>query len=141
MSDQRLSKLQKWILLKCYKQGNIYSCEIKEYFGKEYIKKTESITIRDECELIERYGKNYKEEYDIEERIFYSGDNRYRDLKIVRKKELCITNSVKAVISRSLKGLVKKGLLIKDRPAFTGYGDYKLTKEGCLKANSISMGR
>lgn len=49
------------------------------------------------------------------------------------KEKYIITRSEEAIISRSLKGLIKKGFLIQTKK----WGKYYLTKEGFLKANKF----
>jgi len=131
MAKERLSRLQKWILEKCLKDLGIRYQDAGEFSRKKYTNRKPEF-IGEGHDLKKMYGEDYKKEFDIEKvkREKISG-YIWHGLKISRKKELCITNSEKAVISRSLKGLVKKGFLIQP----IKYREYRLTKAGLLKAN------
>ena len=127
----RLSKLQKWILEKCLNDLRIRYQDIFAFFGKRGTKGKPSI-LHEEYDLEKRFGKNYKKEFDIERVKRGSGTYVWKGLKVSRKPEFCITNSEKAIISRSLKGLMKKGYLVKSEK----WKDYRLTNEGFIKANN-----
>lgn len=133
MAKERLSKLQKWILEKCLKDLRIYYQDAFAFFGKKYTNRKPEL-LGEGCDLKKRYGENYRNEFDIEKvEEKQRGGYVWRRLKIGRKKEFCITNSEKAVISRSLAGLVRKGFLIQP----SRWGEYRLTKGGFLKANKL----
>jgi len=137
MTKERLSKLQKWILERCFKDLKVNYSDIFAFFNKTGTqRKPEFIGLFLDADLKKRYGNNYKKEFDIEkvERETRLAGYIWKGLKISRKAEFCITDSEKAVISRSLKGLTKKGFLIKPRK----WGEYRLTKEGFVKANKFS---
>jgi len=139
MAKQRLSKLQKRILEKCLNDLSICYRGAWEFYGKKFTENTKSKIFSTDCEeqeLTRRLGKNYKTEFDIEE---YQGEymgKTWHGLRFTPKKEYCITNSEKAVISRSLKGLVNKGLLVQ----LSKWGPYNLTEAGYLKANNLCDG-
>ena len=139
MVKERLSKLQKWILEKCLNELEIYYQGIYKFFGKKYtVRKPE--TFGKGFDFKKHYGDKYEEELDIEnikrewppDPDFPNGFN-WEGYKINPKKEFCITNSEKVVISRSLKGLIKKGFLIQIKK----WGEYRLTEKGFLKANKF----
>jgi len=139
MAKQRLSKLQKWILEKCLNDTSIHYRDVWEFYGKKYTEKKKQDTFRADCpdqELTRRYGENYETEFNIEEYQSEFMGEVWHGLRITPKKEYCITNSEKAVISRSLKGLVNKGLLIQ----LSKWGAYNLTEAGYLKANKTADG-
>ena len=132
MAKERLSKLQKWILEKCLKDlGVSYHDVFVGFFSKrDTLKKPEFIG--EGHDLKKRYGESYEKELDIEkvERLSVGG-YIWKGLKISIKPEFCITNSEKVIVSRSLKGLAKRGFLIQPRK----WGEYRLTRAGFLKAN------
>jgi len=132
MEKERLSKLQKWILEKCSKDLTICFQDVFAFFGKkDTLKKPKAWGENHDFKKL--FGENYKKEFDVEKvKQTYSNGYVWKGKKISRKKELCITNSEKAVISRSLKGLVKKGFLIQ---TVKRWGEYRFTEEGLLKAN------
>ena len=133
MAKERLSKLQKWILEKCLKDLGINYQDTAGFFGKKYTNKKPEF-IGEGHDLKKMYGENYKKEFDIEKvKQEKWGGYVWHGLKVSRKPEFCITNSEKAVASRSLKSLIKKGFLIQPRK----YGEYRLTKVGLLKANNL----
>ena len=130
MTKERLSKLQKWILEKCLKGLGISYRDTFIFFGKKGTERRPEF-IGEGHDLKKRYGKDYKKEFDIKKVKQTIGGYVWKGLKISIMPKFCITNSEKAVASRSLKGLIKKGLLIQPRK----YREYRLTKEGFLKAN------
>ena len=133
MVKERLSKLQKWILEKCLKDLTIYYQDIFIFFGKRFTKRKPDFIGRHNLKTLygRIYGEDYKKVLDIEKIERKHSGYVWQGYKISRKPEFCITNSEKAIISRSLKGLVKKGYLIQP----SSYSKYRLTKEGLLKAN------
>jgi len=136
MAKERLSKLQKWILKYCLKNLNIHYRDVFEFFGKKFTKEKPR-TVGEGYEFEKYHGENYMNEYNIEKierKSTYPGyeDSVWRGYEITVKKELCITNSEKAIISRSLKNLATKGFLIQSKK----WGKYILTEEGFLKANN-----
>jgi len=134
MAKERLSKLQKWILGKCFKDLGVRYQDTAGFFGKKYTNKKPEF-IGEGHDLKKMYGENYKKEFDIEKvKQEKWGGYVWHGLKVSRKPEFCITNSEKAVASRSLKSLIKKGFLIQPRK----YGEYRLTKVGLLKANNLN---
>jgi len=138
MAKVRLSKLQKWILEKCLKDLTIYYRDVFAFFGKEFSDHYRKKIIPDFA--IDRVYPNKKDKFEKKEGIFLVWDFK-ENKRIPQKKEYykakekyIITNSEKAIISRSLKGLIKKGFLIKPEK----WGECRLTKEGFLKANNFS---
>jgi hypothetical protein len=100
MATERLSKLQKWILQRCAKQGKISRNEARRYFGKAFAPSGYS----QRC-----YGNRQSV---INERMFECGSMDESDYCDARpKQELCSTRSVEASISRSLTLLEKNGLI------------------------------
>jgi len=134
MAKERLSKLQKWILGKCLKDLGVRYQATFTFFGKRGTKRKPDFYGKG-YNLKEELGENYKKEFDIEKvKQEMWGGYVWHGLKVSRKPEFCITNSEKAVASRSLKSLIKKGFLIQPRK----YGEYRLTKVGLLKANNLN---
>jgi hypothetical protein len=139
MAKERISRLQKWILSECLKRTEIHYRDTFTFFGKKFtnIKSQER---EEEIDFKARLGENYQNEYNIENierhHEFESGGQVHRfdwkGFRITPKKELLITNSEKAILSRSLKGLSNKKLLNQSRK----YGCYTLTEKGFLKANN-----
>lgn len=136
MAKERLSKLQKWILKKCLKDLKIYYRNVFMFFGKKYSQRQAPEILGKGWNLKERYGDNYKNELNIEEvKEEYSFNPRHfwEGYKITPKKEFCISNSEKVIISRSFKNLVGKGLLAQPEK----WRGYYLTEKGFLKANKF----
>ncbi len=133
MAKIRLSKLQKWILEKCLKDLGVSYQDIMGFFGKKYTNRKPEF--RGGIEYFKKeYGKNYKKVFDVERvKQETRGGYVWHGFKVSRKPELCFTNSEKAIASRSLKSLIKKGFLIQPRK----WGEYRLTKAGLLKANNF----
>ena len=144
MATDRLSKLQKWILLRCCNNLQINYRTVFEYFGKRFSRTDTHIIIMtvDGCELrddlkeerTQRLKEYFNGEYDIKDwsNSHYHGSH-CTGYQITNKPETVITNSEKAIISRSLKGLVNKGLLLSP----THKTAYRLTEAGVLKANGL----
>ena len=138
MAKERLSKLQKWILEKCLKDLKLHRQNAFEFFGKKFSeryrnKKEWLLDIKD---IFKRLGRDpryyFKKDitglfWDFDKKKYTKQTRRF----FIPKEEMIITRSEQAVITRSLKGLVKKGFLIQARK----WGEYRLTKEGLLKAN------
>ena len=98
MVKERLSQLQKWILTKGLNDQKFSYRDIFMFFGKKYTKGRADIISAGSKprHLKERYGNNYKKEFDI--KLVGNGYDWY---EIRRKEKLCATNSHNAVISRS----------------------------------------
>lgn len=130
---ERLSKLQKWILEKCLKEGTIWRGTIREFFGKKFSEKPK--WYRDVVFDYHKEGKKLfdKEGLDINDYEFFIARNGVGDeFDAYRpKKEKCSTRSIEATISRSLKKLIVKELLTQPKK----YGKYRLTEKGFLKVN------
>lgn len=144
MAKERLSKLQKWILVKDLQDIEIGYRTVASYFGKKNLSVKPrsggwySDMSKDES-LIKSLGPDYKEIYDIEEisKKYLIGNNwiDWEGYEATVKKELFLTGSEKAIISRSLRGLLNKGLLTQKGK----YGRYRLTEAGFLKANNCNF--
>lgn len=138
MAKERLSKLQKWILKKYLKKKAIYRNEVKEFYGREFPGRYRKKIIWEYS--IDRYPyKNRFEEYEVTF-LMWNFDEESRTAKQINQKvkyykakeEYILTRSEEVVISRSLKGLIKKGILIQiEEPARW----LKLTVDGLLKVN------
>lgn len=137
MAKERFSKLQKWILQKCLKKKVIYRNEVREFYGREFPGRYRKEIIWEWA--IDRFKKNRFEEYegtflmwsfDEEKRTGQQMDQKLKYYKV--KEEFIITRSEETDISRSLKGLIKKGILIQAKESA---GGLKLTEDGFLKAN------
>ena len=144
MAQERLSKLQEWILKRCSANG-ICRSDVIEFFGKKYPRKYRNQkryrTKIFENEL-ERYFNEYLgrrchfeerqgdfERYDWDQKRIVVEKRKY----YVVKEKLISTNSEEVIITKSLKNMVKKGLLSQSKK----WGDYYLTKKGSLlKANN-----
>lgn len=135
MATERLSKLQKWILVECLKNNRTNYRDVFRYFGKKFSHSFNE-TYHQDFKIESRYGKNYLTEYNIEniEKQFLYDGKTWKGYKITPKKEFIITQSEKAIISRSLKNLANKGLLLQ----LSKWGSYNLTEAGFLKANNLT---
>ena len=141
MAKERLSKLRKWILEKCLKDLKLHRQNAFEFFGKKFSeryrnKKEWLLDIKD---IFKRLGRDpryyFKKDitglfWDFDKKKYTKQTRRF----FIPKEEMIITRSEQAVITRSLKGLVKKGFLIQPRK----WGEYKLTGKGFLKANKVA---
>lgn len=116
MADERLSKLQKWILNRCLenKKYGIIRDESREFFGKKLPPKRHTIEGLQES----AFGTE-GEKFHWEGRFF------------TPKKELISTRSIEASISRSFNNLIRRGF-ITDRYY---HGQCFLTEKGFLKVN------
>jgi hypothetical protein len=107
MAKERLSKLQKWILEQCLQNTEIYYRTVFKFFGKKFsCTKTKFMP---DSGLKQCYGESPENDYILKERSFINcvGWNIH-GFDVTGKKELVISNSEKAIISRSLKGLKDK---------------------------------
>jgi hypothetical protein len=140
MAKERLSKLQKWVLSECLKKREIHYRDTFAFFGKKFTN-TKAREWGEGHDLKARLGGNYENEYNIENvekhnQYIINGqliESNWRGYKITPRNELLITNSEKAILSRSLKGLLNKKLLNQSGK----YGCYTLTEKGFLKANNF----
>ncbi len=125
MSEERLSKLQKWILKKCL-EGIFFKREqAREFYGKKF-----------SPGYNQTFGEGWEKERDMSDyKLFTRKDsNGYKWKGYRAKKELFSTRAVEVSISRSLKSLVVRELLAQSRK----WGTYNLTKKGFLKANKLA---
>ncbi|MBA7541802.1 hypothetical protein ES705_34118 [subsurface metagenome] len=116
MADERLSKLQKWILNRCLenKENGIVREEIREFFGKKLPPKRHLTEALRES----TFGKE-GERFNWEGRYFSP------------KKELISTRSIEASVSRSFNNLIKRGFVANRYHN----GQCFLTEKGFLKVN------
>ncbi len=125
MSEERLSKLQKWILKKCL--GSIFfeREQAREFYGKKF-----------SPGYNQTFGEGWKKKRDMSDYELFTKkySNGYKWKGYRAKKELFSTKAVEVSISRSLKSLIVKGLLARPHK----WGQYHLTKEGFLKANKCA---
>jgi len=116
MAEERLSKLQKWILTRCLenKTWGITRDEVREFFGKKLPPKRHLSEAMNE-DINGKKGEKF------------NWNGRY----YTPKKELVSTRSIEASISRSFGNLMKRELLTEKHH----FGQHYLTETGFLKAN------
>lgn len=112
MAKERLSKLQKWILIDCYDNKNVEKhirADILEFF----------------------YGwKNTRLDY---------MNRPHFDKNIIGVKEY---NKKQVIVSRALKRLIEKGLLERElKSGRKGLTFFKITKKGLEKGKSLMLNK
>lgn len=141
MSKERFSKLQKWILKQCLKDIFLHRFIVRYFYGKRFTPSYKDKKIRNWA-----YREGLKKEGVLKEKDINAYDRRWDAYKRkwinykIEKKEkawvvrddLITTKAMEVTISRSLKSLVTKGLLIRSRK----WGPYSLTEKGFLEVNN-----
>lgn len=115
MSKERLSKLQKWILKKCYEEGEYigkYNDKLSEYsrcYPKVdyYIIRRELITKR-----INEYYEEHKEQvkipFEIREDSIFGGSYKHYDREKEKRIKFLIRRKLEVSTSNSIKSLRDK---------------------------------
>jgi len=116
LSEERLSKLQKWILQECVKELFIFRNQARKFYNKHFPPKRVRYPLREQ----ERKFFNWSK------RVWPDG---HEQELFSPKKELISTRSIEAIISKTFRNLVEKGFLVKAKLG------YRLTEKGWLKAN------
>jgi len=117
MAKERLSKLQKWILNRCFKnkEAGITRDEIREFWNKKLPPKSNFLT-----EALRESSTGTKGER-------FNWNGRYFSVR----RELISTRSIEASISRSFNNLIKGGFITGEY----SWGNHYLTEKGFLKVN------
>ena len=117
MSKERLSKLQKWILKTCYERNSINKYELRKFFGKRFHPGRRKLRFEDLPSLLVNEEEN-KKYFNYSDKTLADGTilkNHY----FSRKKELISTRAIEATITRTLKNLTQKELLIREGNVFS----------------------
>lgn len=117
MAKERLSQLQRWILLQCYNEGKYdrrYDDRKSGSFAKvDYYIQRHELIVRQ----IEKYYKEYGEPeftYEKTSNFFGDGDEVYtlHDQKKEKEGRNRIRNKLEVALTNSIKNLRKKGYIV-----------------------------
>lgn len=141
MAKERLSKLQKWILVEAYKKTVLPRRFIRLFFNKWFHPGINNFNL-DDTPSIEAMGFTKKDKEKAFDRNFYDWPkgNGIAGEKLERfshKEEYRSTKAIEVTISRTLKNMIAKGILLEhlDMERF-----YHLTEKGCLMLTEITKG-
>ena len=144
MAQERLSKLQKWVLLKCLEfdtlfENILHKNDALEFYDKKFLPsvKGKAAQYIDKNGEWGTYGwcyfklprKDTDRYLEIREEETRGGKKQYKYIK----DELIATDAEMVFISRTFSNLVKKGLLKR----LSKWGGYYLTEKGFLKVNGL----
>lgn len=139
LKKERLSKLQKWVLLKCLEEKTFYRDMIRQFYGKHYPPsyKDKPLNWRDEeradnkmLEEMQREVRKY--DYDIGK---WTDEVKIYHYKVIKEKDIT-TKAEESAISRTLTKMKIKGLLEQENK----WRAYYLTEKGFLIVNSFHDG-
>jgi len=136
LKKERLSKLQKWILLKCLEEKTFYRSMIRQFYEKYYPPsyKDKRLSRGDEeradNEMLEERQRE-RRKYDYDTHIWTDEVEIYH-YKVIKEKYIT-TKSEESAISRTLTKMKIKGLLEQENK----WGAYYLTEKGFLIVNNF----
>lgn len=139
MATERLSKLQKWILNRCYEITFLPRDEVRMFFGKEFGPRKEDKEVG--YWSVNRIDKKFLDKKTRQDRKYNYDTRQWTDeYKTVEyytlKPEFLATKSEEVTISRTLTNLKDKGYI----KQLGLYGEYYLTDKGLAIVNKCRDG-
>jgi DNA-binding PadR family transcriptional regulator len=142
MANERISKLQRWILDACLQDVELQRTDVWAFFGRRFsprhLKDNPKHRIGD-WEIERHYGNDKSLFEQRAETVMEWRQKLQKRVSVTKtyyipKKQFVVTPANDATISRTLKNLVRKGLL--ERPE--KYGRYTLTERGFATVKKIN---
>lgn len=129
MAKERLSRLQKWILIEAYKNIAIPRRHIRLFFGKWFHPGKYNFNLDDTPSFEAMMGEDKEKAFDRKFFNWQEVNDRFgkRELPLM-KKEYQSTKAIEVTISRALKNMIEKGILQKN----PDWENYILTEKGFL---------